>query len=107
MKALVNMKSFIKIATFLYLLTEVIGPSHAEYRVYQYLVTNTNELLNGEKSFIRTTTLDPVSFISYHGGRTSIKLDMLRTWICPGYTGNYQPTCPSPYGQMTEEVLLE
>jgi hypothetical protein len=69
--------------------------SFAEYRVYQYLVKNTvynQDQANGQ---IITSTLNPVAYKAYHGG-SLVKVDLLRTWICPGHTAK-KDICPSPY----------
>jgi hypothetical protein len=68
----------------------------AEYRVYQYYVKNKSKSLLDQKPYLVTSTLDPVSYQSYHGGSESIQVDMLSTWMCQGYTGG-QETCASPY----------
>lgn len=66
----------------------------AEYRVYQYLIQSDNE------SKYITSSLDPISFKSYHGGKLVTKIDLLRTWMCPGFTGHKKEYCPSPYEKM-------
>lgn len=67
----------------------------AEYRVYQYLVQSNNNYPTKTQSFIETSTLDPVSYKSYHGGISS-KIDVVRTWFCPGYTGDNRLPCNGP-----------
>lgn len=70
--------------------------ANSEYRVYQYSIKS--KFYNGEdnKAYIVTSTLDPVSYSSYNGGKTSISLELLRTWMCKGNTSNTQ-LCDSPY----------
>ena len=74
----------------------------AEYRVYQYMIFSTaNEENNQERiNKVILSTLDPVSFYAYHGERESIKVNLLRTWICPGYTGGKKVYCDSPYKEL-------
>lgn len=84
-------KSLFIILTFLFALN-----SKAEYRVFQYYVKSKLEKSTDKKSYLVTSTLDPVSYISYHGGNTSIKVDLVRTWSCVGYTGGNQPLCKGP-----------
>lgn len=79
-------------------------PVLAEYRVYQYAVKSKNTMRNDPDTYIVTSTLDPVSYISYHGGSESINVDLLRTWICRGYTGFSAKHCPSPYDSVKEEA---
>lgn len=81
-------------ATLLLLLTSLTA--HAEYRVYQYVVKSRLKAPHAEKGYVVTSTLDPVSYIAYHGGQDSIKVDLLRTWMCMGYTGQGQAICPAP-----------
>ncbi|MBF0298839.1 MAG: hypothetical protein HQK51_08970 [Oligoflexia bacterium] len=100
------MKLFCIIIEIMFLTMISISFVSAEYRLYQYVVsqnvvspinspqeTKSNQLLN---SYIILSTLDPVSYYSYHGGYSAIKIDLLRTWICPGYTGD-KAYCDSPY----------
>lgn len=72
----------------------------AEYRVYQYIVTNKVQSASDENNsnFIRST-LDPVTYLAYHGGAKLVEVELLRTWICPGYTGNGKDLCASPYSK--------
>ena len=68
----------------------------AEYRAYQYLVQNI-ENINNKKSQISNTvisTLDPVSYVSYHGGPASTSVTLLNTWMCPGNTSNTNTCLP-------------
>ncbi len=74
----------------------------AEYRVYQYYVQPGSNYPTRAKSSIETSTLDPVSYKVYHGG-SSMKIDLVRTWLCPGYTGDGRPPCEGP----TEITLSE
>lgn len=70
----------------------------AEYRAYQYIV-KTNDpyavATKAEAQYI-VSTLNPQMYKSYHGG-SFIQIDLLRTWICPGYTGKRQEICDHPY----------
>lgn len=75
-----------------------------EYRAYQYVVVNKIPFEDQIKSSIVVSTLDPRTYISYHGGSRLVNVDLLRTWICPGYTGK-RGICPSPYGNIPEEIL--
>lgn len=77
----------------------VLGVSaQAEYRVYQYMVSSrlTSE---SPASVIITSTLDPNSYVMYHGGNRSIRVNLMNTWLCKGHTGN-KPTCAAPMAQL-------
>jgi len=77
--------------------------SRAEYRVYQYYVKARNFQLQDSQAYLVTSSLDPQSYIAYHGGYDSLKLDLVRTWVCPGYTGrahNDYQYCESPYKKL-------
>lgn len=72
----------------------------AEYRAYQYIIKSTDQFAqaNGAQAQIVTSTLNPAMYQSYHGG-SLLTVSLLRTWICPGYTGGRQKICPHPYDQ--------
>lgn len=79
-------------------------PAFGEYRAYQYAVVNKVVFSGQPKTALVTTTLDPRTYIAYHGGSGLVNVDLLRTWICPGHTGK-RPVCPSPYARLSEEAL--
>lgn len=79
-------------------------PSIAEYRAYQYVITQKIQMQDQPVSSIVISTLDPTSYSAYNGGRSLISVDLLRTWICPGHTGK-RSICPSPYAQLPAEIL--
>ena len=72
----------------------------AEYRAYQYIIKSHDQFAeaNGAQAQIVTSTLNPAMFKSYHGG-SFLSVSLLRTWICPGYTGGRKDICPHPYDQ--------
>lgn len=73
-------------------------PVSAEYRAYQYMVKTTDPFAVATKarSQYLVSTLNPQMYKSYHGG-SFVTIDLLRTWICPGYTGKGQNVCDHPY----------
>ena len=77
----------------------------AEYRAYQYIVKSNDEFAVATKANAQyiVSTLNPQVFQSYHGGR-SVTVDLLRTWICPGYTGSRKPVCDHPYDKETKKL---
>lgn len=81
--------------------------SAAEYRVYQYYVSSRLKMPEDQRPYLVTSTLDPTSYIAYNGGQKSIKLDLLRTWSCPGHTGNKQPICPAPSEILEEQISAQ
>jgi hypothetical protein len=78
----------------LFLSSTAIG----EYRAYQYLVKTNDPYAVTTKAQAQyiVSTLNPQMYKSYHGG-SFISVDLLRTWICPGYTGRGQKVCDHPY----------
>lgn len=70
----------------------------AEYRAYQYLVKSNDPYAVATRSQAQyiVSTLSPQTYKSYHGG-SFITVDLLRTWMCPGYTGKGQKVCDHPY----------
>lgn len=62
----------------------------SEYRVYQYIVKTKIKNLTNTNSEIVTSTLNPVSFIAYHGGKDSLEVNLLRSWQCMGDTSKQQ-----------------
>lgn len=74
----------------------------AEYRVYQYFVTPISTYIEAAESYLALSSLDPVSYYAYNGGRKSIKVELLRTWMCPGHTGGGKYYCKSPYKEKVD-----
>lgn len=69
----------------------------AEYRVYQYYVKAKEFKAQDNRSYVITTSFNPVTYQAYNGGPESVQIELLRTWICPGHTGGLKVYCPSPY----------
>ena len=92
-----------------YLLTTLLifsSSVFAEYRVYQYIVKNKIVTAPDQNnSHFVTTTLNPVTYLAYNGGSNLYQIDLLRTWICPGFTGAKKEICKSPYEELTAGVL--
>lgn len=70
----------------------------AEYRAFQYLVKS--------NSFTNTiiSTHNPVTFLAYHGEPEQIEINLIKTWMCPGYTGQFKPICPAPEKQILDTL---
>jgi len=92
------------ISPFVFVLFTFANQAMGEYRVYQYLVRNKITSPFDNQSYVISSTLDPVSFLSYNGGRESIEADLLNSWMCKGHTGK-KDLCPSPL--QTSEKKLE
>lgn len=65
-----------------------------EYRVFQYHIKSKNVYGFDQKSYIVVSSLDPVSYLAYHGGEESLKIDLLRTWVCYGQTSGKKYCAP-------------
>jgi hypothetical protein len=87
--------SFIN-ALVIFALVLISAETKGEYRVYQYYVKSKIQLPVDNKGYLVTSTLDPVSYLSYHGGNSSLRVDLLRSWMCKGHTGNFQTPCKGP-----------
>jgi hypothetical protein len=79
----------------------------AEYRVYQYFVRPRVFQNQDQYEYIISSSLDPITYSSYHGGPDVIEIELARTWICPGHTGNFRPYCKSPYANLRVPALEE
>ena len=79
--------------------------AQAEYRVYQYFVKSKFNLPQDKEGHLVTSTLDPVSYIAYHGGLQSIEIDLLRTWVCKGHTGYFKNFCESPLDKLKKTKI--
>ena len=77
-----------------------------EYRVYQYEVFPAYPEIKNE-AYTVTSFLDPISFLAYRGGNGSLKLHLLRTWMCRGYTGAYKSVCLSPAKEFSSTTQVE
>ncbi|MBL7665715.1 MAG: hypothetical protein JNM93_11330 [Bacteriovoracaceae bacterium] len=80
--------------------------AHAEYRVYQYLIKNRDSVQDRDVIYKEVSTLNPVAYVAYNGGSEAISVDLIRTWICPGYTGGKKEYCSSPYMENIETSEL-
>ncbi len=76
----------------------IASSTHAEYWAYQYLVKTRDPYATATKADARyiVSTLNPQNYQRYHGG-SLVTVDLLRTWICPGYTGRGTVPCDHPY----------
>jgi hypothetical protein len=49
-----------------------------------------------------TSTLDPTSYVSYHGGQGALRVNLLKTWTCKGHTGG-KAICEDPMAKLLLE----
>ena len=56
--------------------------------MYQYLVKprNASVMVTQVQAKPIRSTLNPVAFLSYNGGKSSVDITLMRTWMCPGST---------------------
>ena len=87
------MTRFLVMALFCLL---ILPTARSEYRVYQYMIKSKFPMPQDQKPYMVTSTLHPQGYLAYHGGTEALKIDLIRTWTCKGYTGNKKELCPSP-----------
>lgn len=73
-------------------------PVFGEYRVYQYYVRTKTQNINPGNATLVTSTLNPTSYAAYHGGKLSIEVNLLRSWVCLGNTAK-QDVCTISEGR--------
>lgn len=79
------------------------GEAFGEYRVYQYYVRTKVSNINPSNATLVTSTLDPISYAAYHGGKASLEVNLLRSWMCMGHTAR-QGFCTMSEGQELKDV---
>ncbi|EQC46317.1 hypothetical protein [Bacteriovorax sp. Seq25_V] len=88
---------FSKIALF----SLISIPAFAEYRVYQYIVSPRLQTRT-PSSFTVTSTLDPKTYVTYHGGMNALRINLLKTWTCKGNT-SASDICDDPVAKLMLE----
>ena len=83
------------------LLWALSGSVQAEYRLYQYLIRplQPGNPQPSSRPYRVISSLDPVSYQSYHGGGDGQEIHLLQSWMCMGHTSDKRP-CPSPLDLM-------
>jgi hypothetical protein len=74
-----------------------------EYRVYQYYVRPKIQNITIVGAELVTSTLNPVSYIAYHGGAEAVEVNLLRSWQCMGNTSKI-PVCTVSEGKELTEA---
>ncbi len=85
-----------------FILNLISASVYAEYRVYQYYVQSKVQNLTQAPYEIVTSTLDPKSYLAYHGGKESLEANLLRSWVCLGNTSKKE-VCTISEGRELEE----
>ena len=49
-----------------------------------------------QQAYMVTSSMDPVTYTAYHGGMSAIKVELLRSWMCHGFTGGSKNYCNPP-----------
>ena len=92
-----------KITLLLFSLTLVL-PAFGEYRVYQYYVRSKVKNTNPADAQVVTSTLDPISYAAYNGGKLSVEVNLLRSWVCVRNT-SHKEFCTISEGRELEGVV--
>lgn len=93
-----------KKAALLILTSLVTTPVFGEYRVYQYYVRSKTQNINPSNAQVVTSTLNPTSYAAYNGGKLSIEVNLLRSWVCMGNT-SHQQVCSISEGRELEGAI--
>ena len=82
------------------------GPAWAEYRLYQYLIKPRQMETVGSppQAYLTISSLDPISYQSYHGGTGIQEIGLLRSWMCMGHTGGKE-SCLAPLDLFPKEPV--
>jgi hypothetical protein len=88
----------------LILMTLVTTPVFGEYRVYQYYVRSKVQNINPPNAQVVTSTLNPISYAAYNGGKLSVEVNLLRSWVCMGNT-SHKDVCSISEGKELEGAL--
>lgn len=98
-KFLIKNQRFIRLKKYC-ILTLLLYSSaiFAEYRVYQYYVRPKVQNLTNVGAELVTSTLNPVSYVAYHGGNSTVEVNLLRSWQCMGDTSE-KPICTISNGE--------
>ncbi|RLA65863.1 MAG: hypothetical protein DRQ89_00495 [Epsilonproteobacteria bacterium] len=90
-----NLKKQIILLLFLCGIVFWSQAGRAEYRVFQYLVKSRYFIPRNNMPYIVTSTFDPVTYLAYNGGESSLNIELLRSWMCYGDT-SYKRYCNPP-----------
>jgi len=85
----------------LILMALVTTPVFGEYRVYQYYIRSKVQNINPPNAQVVTSTLNPTSYAAYNGGKLSVEVNLLRSWVCMGNT-SHKDVCAMSEGRELE-----
>lgn len=83
------------------MMTLMTTPVFGEYRVYQYYVRSKVQNINPPNAQVVTSTLNPTSYVAYNGGKLSVEVNLLRSWVCMGNT-SHKDVCAMSDGKELE-----
>lgn len=73
----------------------------AEYRVFMLKIMKKSQDPNMAQDFrLVESTLDPIQYRYYYPVAADEEVTYTDTWRCYGRTGDFQPLCPNPKGQI-------
>ncbi len=85
----------------LILMTLMTTPVFGEYRFYQYYIRSKVQNINPPNAQVVTSTLNPTSYAAYNGGKLSVEVNLLRSWVCMGNT-SHKDVCAMSEGRELE-----
>lgn len=93
------MKYRVFLSAFFFLLP---GLAHAEYRVFLLKIAKVSSDPQKPSQDFRLveSTLDPEQYRYYYTVAADEQVTYIDTWRCYGRTGDFQPLCPNPKGQI-------
>ncbi|WP_374078970.1 hypothetical protein [Bdellovibrio bacteriovorus] len=97
------MKYRIFLSAFFFLLSPSL--SQAEYRVFLLKITKKSaDPQNPSQDFrLVESTLDHIQYRFFYPVAADEEVTYIDTWRCYGRTGDFQPHCPNPKGQIPPE----
>ena len=96
-----------KKSTLISFLFFISMPAFSEYRVYQYYVRSKTQNINPSNATLVTSTLNPISYAAYHGGKLSVEVNLLRSWVCLGNTSKQDVCSISEGRELTETGAVQ
>lgn len=75
-----------KMGLLILIASSTASNAFGEYRVYQYYVRPKIQNINAAGAQLVTSTMDPRTYVAYHGGNNSVEVNLLRSWMCMGNT---------------------
>lgn len=95
------MKYRVFLSAFFFFLAPIL--SHAEYRVFLLKISkrSADSQQQASQDFrLVESTLDHIQYRYYYPLAPDEEVTYIDTWRCYGRTGDFQPLCPNPKGQI-------